>query len=92
MLRRQPRLNNGIVRQELVELGNKLLELAEDEEGAVLGPRRTSDIVTRQPDKNLPSGNNRLTRFWVLEAGDGWVRNAVQEAKVWAFMVSAIIE
>jgi hypothetical protein len=82
LLLRQTGLKDRVVRQKLIELGNKLLELAEDEEGAVFGPVGTSDVIARLSDENLPCGDKRLTRFRVLEYIEGRVRDPVQEAEI----------
>lgn len=82
LLRRQPRLIDWIVSQKLVEFWNKLLELAEHEEGTVFGPFRTGDVISSLSNKDLSCGDKRLAQFWSLESIHSWVRDPIQKAEI----------
>lgn len=72
-----------VIGQELVELGDKLLELAESEERAILGPgRSSSDRVPSLIQKENTGREDRLTREWSVETTDGRLGDAVQEPKI----------
>jgi hypothetical protein len=81
LLRRKARQNDRVFCQELVELRDKLLEMTERQDCAVLCPVRQAGGAAGVPHENDAGIDGRLIReSTCIKAGDGGLANAIVEA------------